>query len=598
MIKHSKIDTFPPSSDPSKIDSTAWNDDHLITKPNDVSAALGIRVVSGDPNGTVSGSLGELARDTLFGQLWINISGGTTWTSFVRADGTPPTSKNLIAMLGDSNFNSMGVDLGGAQRQDALATPNLKVTLDKIYGLAASEPINLVDMGRGPLRIANATAFPGFGPEISFGNEIVTLLNGYGATSTALNMPWLVCDSISGARLKDALPASTYGQATPAFGGLNWYGAFKARIRAAETASGRTLSLLISDLGANDGANTTDANNVAANWVTFWTQFLIDFPDCQLILLQMNPACDAAFNPTLVRPQMVLAASQIPGCRLVIADDLPLGTDDIHYAARRIYTIGGRFAAATRDVMGLVQRTATNPTFLGYGQPEFHPISGSTSTLKPAAYPLTQDKHLQLLMVGSMKNSGTYVDIPSPTVPASGWTQLGNSTQVIGTQTQGFALFSRSTSQTDIDGNDHIPPGAQILLSNDENYCKLFTLFGSGALALDGSVTTFNETSFSTNPFTASGVTTTKDNSLVVIAFVTQGGGLSPDEHFTVSCGTLPDLAIVSDEPYLLNTTGYGVIVFAVGRKATAGATGNITITKSSGFNAAVCGFVAAFRVA
>lgn len=504
----------------------------------------------------------------------------------------------MIAFLGNSNFLSNGASTDNASRQDDVLTANQKCVLDKIYGTSSGEPVPLVDMGRGFLRVANVSTFPGFGPTLSFGKEIFGLLNGFGTAATESNKPWLVDFAISGVRLKDLLPASTYGQATPAFGGLNAYGAFKARVRAAEAASGRTLSTLVSDLGPNDGVVVGDANAVAANWVIFWTQFLIDFPGTQLILLQMNVNCDASFNPTLVRPQIALAASQIAGCRLAIADDQQLNSDNIHYGARRIYTIGQRIAAAQRDQFGLMPRSTAIPAFLGYGQPEFHPVSGSTTTLKPAAYALTQDKNLQLLLCGSMKNSGGYTAIPSPTVPAAGWTQLGNTTQAIGGQTQGVALFSRPVSQADLDTNNHIPPGATILLSNDENYCKLFTLFGAGALALDGTVTTFKETSFSNTPFAAAGVTTAAANSLVVIAFVTQGGGLSPTEHFTVANANLTNLTIVTDEPYGLTTGNFGVLVVAVGTMVAPGPTGNTTLTKSASFNAACCGFTAAFKAA
>lgn len=505
---------------------------------------------------------------------------------------------DLVGLLGDSNFLSNGASTDNSARNDDVTASSSKGVLDKIYGTSASEPVPLVDMGRGPLRVANVSSFPGFGPELSFGREVFDLINGFGATPTTSNAPWHVSFSISGVRLLDLLPAASYGTSTPAFGGLNAYGAFKARVRAAEAASGKKMGTLLSNLGPNDGAVTGDANQVAARWVTLYTQLAIDFPGVQLILLQMNVNCDAAFNPTLVRPQLVLAASQIPGCRLVVWDDRVLNSDNIHGGARAIYTVGQRLAAAYRDVRGIAPRTSQIVAFAGYGQPEFHPASGTTSTLKPAAYALTRDRQLQLLMCGSMKNSGTFVTIPSPTVPASGWTQLGNSSRFASPQTQGFALFSRPTSQADLDANSHNAPGATILLSNDENYCKLFTLFGRGALALDGTVTTFSATSFSTSAFDAAGVTTAVANSLVVIAFVTQGGGLSPTEHFTVANSNLTNLTIVSDEPYGLTTGNFGVLVVAVGTMVTPGATGNTLITPSSGFNAMPCGFTAAFTVA
>jgi hypothetical protein len=508
-------------------------------------------------------------------------------------------NKKVIAFLGDSNFCSMGATTDNMSRQPNVLVPNTSVMLDKIYGTSSSEPVPLTDMGRGFLRASNASSFPGFGPELSFGKEIYDLLNGFGAMPTASNRPWLLSFSIAGVQLSQLLKTSTYGQATPAFGGRNAYGAFVARVQALLATTGRQLGLLIGNLGPNDGADATLASQVAAHWVTLWGQLQGDlgtgFP---LMLLQMNPNADSAFRPTVVRPQIALAASQIPGCALVEQVEPWLNSDNLHLGSRRIWTVGGRMAADARDQLALLPRTTATPAVRGYGEPEMHPVSGSSTTLRPCAYPMTQALDLQLLLCGSMKNSGSYVAIPSPTVPAAGWVQLGNSSQAISGQTQGFALFSRPTSQVDVDTNNRIPPGAVILLSNDESYCKLLTLFGAGALALDGSVITFSETGFSNTAFSASGPTTTKPNALVVIAFVTQGGGLSPTEHFTVSNTNLANLAIVSDEPYGLNTGNFGVLVFAAGTKVTPGAVGNTTITKSASFSAAVCGFVAAFGAA
>lgn len=508
--------------------------------------------------------------------------------------------KRVVVLVGDSNFVSMGVTTDNMSRQPNVIAPNQSVMLDKIYGTSSSEPVPLVDMGRGFLRAANVSSFPGFGPELSFGKELYDLLNGFGTAPTAANRPWLLSWAIAGVQLNQMLKTSTYGTTTPAFGGLNAYGAFLARINALLAMTGYQIALMVSNLGPNDGADATLASQVAAHLVTWWGQIQGDlgtgFP---LLQLQMNPNADSAFRPSTVRPQLALGISQIPGAAIVEQAETWLNTDNLHIRSRGIWTVGGRLAAAgVRDQLGLLPRTTSIPAVLGYGEPEMHPVSGSTTTLKPCAYPMTQAVDLQLLLCGSMKNSGSYTAVPSPTVPASGWTQLGNSSQAISGQTQGFALFSRPVSQADIDTNNRIPPGATILLSNDENYCKLLTLFGAGALALDGSVQTWSETSFSNTAFAAPGPTTTKANALVVIAFVTQGGGLSPNEHFTVSNANLTNLTIVSDEPYTLSTGNFGVLVYAVGTKVTPGAVGNTTITKSASFNAAVCGFTAAFGAA
>lgn len=518
--------------------------------------------------------------------------------------------KRIVIFVGGSNFNSAGVNTDQASRQTDVLTPNMNVMLDKIYGTSSGEPVPLVDMGRGFMRAANASSFPGFGPSLPFAQPFFDLLNGHGAAATAQNRPWALEWSISGVQLFQMLETSTYGESTPAFNApdgspRNAFGAFVARIQALLDSTGLEIALFCSDLGPNDGADVTLAGQVAEHWLAFWASIQsrlgTGFP---LALLQMNPNCDASFRPTTVRPQMALAASQIPGCRLLDRPvPLQLGTDNIHLQARRIYTVGGDFAAAARDQLALLPRTTSIPAVLGYGEPEYtgnNTLDPIPFTAKPASYPLSQDKTLQLLVVGSMQNDGGYTAIPTPTVPASGWTSLGNSTRVVGGQTQGFALFSRAMSQTDIDTNGRIPPGAQILLSNQEDYCKLFALLGptGKSLVLDGTVQTWSETSFTNNAFNAPGPTTAIANALVVLAFVTQGGGASPTEHFTVANANLENLVIVSDEPYALTTTNYGVLVFAAGTKVTPGAVGNTTITKSAGFNAMVCGFTAAFGAA
>jgi hypothetical protein len=499
----------------------------------------------------------------------------------------------LLVLLGNSNHNSQGVSTDGSARQDGVLTADTRFVMDKIYGTSSGEPVPLVDMGRGSLRVANVSTFPGFGPERFFGPEIFTLLNGFGTAATFANKPWLVCVSISGVRLLDSLKASSYGTSTPAFGGSNFYTYFVNRVKAARADSGREIGALISDLGPNDGANVSDANQVAARWVQMWSDLQSDlgtgFP---LVLLQMNPNVDASFNPSLVRPQLVTAASSIAGCRLVIPDGLSLNSDNIHYGARRIATVGGMYAAAVRDVRGLTPRTSTVVAMYGYGQPEYSSSSSGAITFKPFPYPMTQDGQVQLLVTGSMKNSGGYVTIPSPTVPASGWTQQVNSTQAFGGQTQGFALFSRPTAQADIDANNHLPPNAQILLSNDENYCKLFTVFGPSFPVLRN-FTFFSRGSFSNANQTVASINSTRPNALVVLAFVTQGGGASLTESFTVTNANLTNLTVFSDEPYGLFTSNFGILVVAVGTMVAPGAIGVTTISQTNpSLNFAACGCI------
>lgn len=513
--------------------------------------------------------------------------------------GNGEAPRSLYVFWGNSNFGSMGVTTDQSARQDHVLISDPRFVLDKIYGTSSGEPIPLTDMGRGPLRPANVSAFPGFGPEQFFGPEIFTLLNGFGAGATESNKPWLLSVSVAGARLLDALKSSGYGTATPEFGGSNFYTAFVNRVKAARTDSGREIGAMFSDWGPNDGANPTDANQIAARWIQLWSDLQSDlgfgFP---LILLQMNPAADASFNPSLVIPQQVLAVAGIPGSRLVVPTRLALNSDNIHYGARSIGTLGTDFAAAVRDTRGMPARTSAIVAVRGYGQPQYSSASTGAVTFKPFPNGMTQDGDVLLVLAGSMKNVGGFTSIPAPTVPASGWTTVtGSSRQqaLPGGQTQGFALFARQVTQTDLDGNNHLPPDSQILLSNDENYCKTFTLFGPTRFPVLRNFTPFSATSFANTPFSVASINTTRPNALVVLAFVTQGGGVSPNESFTITNPNLTNITVVTDEPYGLFTGNFGVLVFVTGTMPSPGPIGVTTITQNNvSFNFATCGFIGA----
>lgn len=512
---------------------------------------------------------------------------------------------NLVWVLGDSNWGGQGVLPSAASRENQVLTSDPNCVYDCVYATASSEPLTMVDIGRGALRVQNAAAIPGFGPELSFGREFFALVNGFGATPTALNAPWIVKTAIAGVQVNQTLPASTYGTTSPALGGVNWYTFAKNRVLSACAASGRKLGLVLGYLGANDGADGTLKTQVAAHWATLMAQIRTDFgAQAQLVLMNVHPGTSGAFDPTTVRAQLALAATSIAGCRLIDPSYLPLLGDNIHYGADPEWVIGGHLAAAAADQLGVRRRTSSSVAVLGYGVAAFTASSFSPPvSLTPPAHPLTADGHLVLAIVGSMKNSGSYVTIPTPTVPASGWTQLGNTNQAMGgTQHQGFALFSRPVAQADM-AADGRPPGATIALSNDENYVQLLTLLGPldatgkpRSIVLDGSVTPFQFSSFASS-FVAGGVTATA-GSLVVIVMVTQGGGPGASEAFAAVNANLTGLALVKDSPYLMSTSNYGIITVWAGY-ATSGATGNTTITSALGSGLGPsCGFTAAFKAA
>lgn len=506
---------------------------------------------------------------------------------------------NLTWELGDSNWGGQGVLPSAASRENQVLTPNPNCVFDCVYSTASSEPLTMVDIGRGSLRAQNAAAIPGFGPELSFGREFYTLRNGFGSTPTAFNVPWIVKTAIAGVQVNQTLPASSYGTTSPALGGVNWYTFAKNRVLSACAASGRSLGLVIGYLGANDGADGTLKTQVAAHWVTLAAQIRTDFgSQVQFVLMSVHSGTSGAFDPTTVRAQLALAATSIAGCRIIDPSYLPLLGDAIHFGADPEWVIGGALAAAAADQLGMQRRTSPVVAVRGYGVAAFTAAAFSPpASLTPPAFPLTQNGDLVLAAVYSMKNSGSYVTIPTPTVPASGWTSLGNSNQAMGgTQHQGFALFSRPVAQADMAADGH-PPGSTIALSNDENAIQLITLFGpSGrAIVIDGSVTSFAFASFSAS-FVAGGVTAVA-GSLVVIVMVTQGGGPGASEAFTATNANLTGLTLLKDSPYAMSTSNFGIITVWYGY-ALGGATGNTTIQTASAGLGPSCGFTAAFKAA
>jgi lysophospholipase L1-like esterase len=588
MIKHAKVNTNPDSSDPSKIRPSDWNNDHQIDDPIALSAALGIKVVAGDPNGTVSGSVGDLARDTVLGQLWLNTSGGSAWTSLVRADGGEAQPNTMFAVIGDSNVPSAGVNTDKAAGENDVFVPKFYGVLDMTYAIGSSEPLTMIDKGTGALRIKNAGASYGYGPELSFAKEMYDLLNGAGTAPTTNNTPWFAAFGISGIELKQWLPGSTYGQTS--FSGTNLYNTWKTRMQVLLAASGRKLGGIIISLGGNDATNSPDANAVAANMVTLATQIRADFGQQVVIVWwKLHAQADLGTVPfrDTVRAQQVAGAAAIPMCRLISQDDRTLLSDFLHLGADEIWTMGGRSASAMADLLGLQRRRTSLVAVRGYGTPDY-----DKATLTPPAYPLTQDGDTELLFASSTWLSGTPTAIPTP----AGWTQIGSSSSTASGETEEFALFTRSVLQAELDANGGVPASVSITPGGTETKAQRFTLFGPNRFpTLDGSTVAFAGGAFGTGAVSAGGVTTTSPNDAVLTFISGEANTAGPgSQHFTVTnANTAPSK--VKDATYLItSTTNSGSIAVYYGIKIAASATGATSITPAVTTNP--CGFTGAWK--
>lgn len=591
-IRHAKVSTKPASSDPTVVGGPDWNADHVID-PVALGSAMHLQITSADPNGVLTGP--GLALDLAHSQLYIS-TGGTTWVSLVRSDGGSPLPATAFAWFGDSNTIGMGATTDNAVRWNnvvsgASPVPNTSVGFNCIYSAASTEPLTLVDMGTGDLRVSNVSSFPGYGQELSAGQALFDLLNGVGTVATTGNKPWFIKFGISGVELRQLLPASTYGTATPGFGGLNAYNYFRTRTQAVLAGAGRRLGGIFITAGGNDGANATDAGNVAANMNTLVAQLRADFgPQLAVVFvrLNVNVSPSITFASTVIS-QLNTAATQIANSKLMVIDAYPMASDQLHYKADPVWDMGLQFLEAMRRLIGVQSRTVTVPTIVGYGTPAYNNAGGA---LKPFGYNLAVHGDLELMFVAAMKNSG------SPTASsgwtAAGWTQVGNGAQAIGGQTQEWALFSRPLFQADLDANSGMPPQVSITTGNDENYAVRVAVRGPTLFpTVDGSAVSYAATSFGSTGISAAGVTTTTANDAVLVFVASQGGGSSPTEHMTASNATISP-ALVFDAPLVQNTSNFGLLALFAGRKATAGATGTTTVTPS--INANPSGFTVAIK--
>lgn len=487
---------------------------------------------------------------------------------------------NAWAFLGDSNALNMGTTTDNAVRWNNVVDSNNSIVPDPRgvivvrYSTASTEPLTIVDQGTQTLRAHNASSLPGFGPELSFAEQMFDLLAGVGATPTASNRPLIIVDGISGVELKQALPASTFGQSTPAFGGLNWYGAWKARTLSALAVANRTLAGIVITLGGNDGSNGTDAAAVGANMQTLAAQIRADFgAQVAIVWVKLHVSANTP-NTATVRTQMVAGAAAIPNCRLIVIDSYPINGDLLHFKANPVWDMGLQMLEAMRQLRGIVARRVTQPTVIGYGTPDFDKPGGA---LTPHGYPLAKHGDLELAFVAAMKNSGSAT--ASSTWTASGWTLAASGAQAIGGQTQEFALFTRNVLQTDLDANNGLPAAFSCTTGNDENYAVRVCVRGPNLFpTVDGSIVSYAATAFGTGAVNAAGPTTAGTNSLVLTFVCGQGGGSSATIHFTASNATTSP-ALVIEAPLVQTTTNFGLLGLFAGQKSTPGAAGTTAIT-------------------
>lgn len=563
MIKHSKFDGAPPSSDPSKIDSTAWNDGHIITDPAAVSASLGFPVVSGDPNGTVSATRGSIARDTALGQLWLNISGSTTgdtgsvWTTLLRADGGSATPTTFVAEIGDSNEFGLGSDGSKAAGEFQMLVPDPNTIYNSYFALNDNDPPTFTEQTTGALRSVNQGGVDKCGPEITMGPVL--------ERAFAPAAPWIAKMCVVGSTIAQWTPSSTFYLAST---GKNLYATWRDRMRPLLAAAGRRLGACSVNLGSADAINSTDANNVTANMIEFMDQVRADFGNQVVFAWGKVHVALAEPNVTTVRAQQV-AVVGYPNFRLIDCDDLNENSDLIHFPVNDEFLYGQRKGFAILDMMGYPrQAMTTTPQMLGYGVPTV-----GSGSLVCRAWPGSADGHTMFGFVASVWTSGSPIDCPTP----SGWTLVTNGTCTVSGETARYSLFSRSVLQADIDANGGRLPTVTFSPGGNENVAQLFTVGAKRRFVTAAHAAAFTTVASGTGPFSAGGVTTVtgEDNALVMVFVAAQAGSLGAGNVVTATNSTLTGFARIKDAPYgmpdsnFVNLAAFGGMLPAHGSSGT-----------------------------
>lgn len=585
-IRHAKICTQPAGSDPNQIGCPDWNADHVIDQTA-FGQAIHILVVNGDPNGTVTGSVGDLARDTT-GQLWLNTTGGTTWTAFVRADSGQTAPRKVFLLRTDSNGMGAGTETDQDDPADAVNTPNTNVNLVKIYTTNFSEPVTPINMGTGALRVEGF--FPAHGPELAIGFELNRIFNGTTVPDSAHKL-WIDQMSIHSSTLANWMQGSTAGTLSPLLGGSNLDGDSNARGLTTLAASSGAAAAMFTMLGTNDASNSTDAGNLGTNIAAFETRQRSIY-GAQLLfvwtVIQSTITNPPFPSEATARANQIAALQAATGTALVYAEDIPTIDDFAHFTSIGEQVLGARDAFAYVRLAGLRERTVTTPTVVGFSPATYngsaHGLSGFTgaagATIRAWPWQGSTDHDLVIMPVFS-GSIGAGSSIPTP----SGYTL--SATQIASTDAGGVgnhvALFTKQVLQADLDANTPstggpgFPASVTVTPGGAQFVTKPFTVrAASGTPAFDGAATAFTHTAVDTAAVTAGGVTTTAPGRTIFI-LVTAWSAVG--QSFTVTNGSLTGLAQVYGAQYPSSSGNFLYIGLWTGTLAGTGASGNSTVT-------------------
>jgi hypothetical protein len=465
------------------------------------------------------------------------------------------TVSPMILIIGDSNAIGQAVT-DKADPAFNVTSPITQITYDKHYSQAASDPPVFSDL-QGSLQPYSIGGTAGLGFQISLGQAVL----GAGLRPVMVEM------AVSGTSCAQWQVASGYPTTGPSL-----YNLMVTRVHALETQYRAKVAAVVVVLGGNDGANTTDANNLQANTLATATALRSSFGATIPIIWNKININTNITNLATIRSQQAAAFVADPNITPIDNDDLGLLTDFLHFNAESYIALGHRMAFAILDKLLVARaRPLVFPRVVGFG-----PASYGPSNNTPYSWGGSLNGDLEILAVYTLTAAGTNNAITTP----SGWTLIsGTSTTSAGSgSTTRVAFYSRAVTTTMLNANGGHTAATTVTSANTINSCRIFTVRGPNlSPTVDLGLSSVNN-AFQTG-LSLSAITTTAANENVVI--IAGGFRTNFNQNPMVVTGSVASLTDLEEANRDNGDSNFITIACWDSTLAAAGSTGAVTCTFS-----------------
>lgn len=473
----------------------------------------------------------------------------------VGAVGSNP--QPLVLMFGDSQIPGEAPTDACDPASNCTATQSTTyVQFNKHYAQSAADPpVYQTDL-TGGVRPYAIGSTPGMGLEISIGQEL-----------TNLHKPSvLAVFGIAGMSCAQSLPASAYPTTPP-----NISSQLITRIHGLESSLGAKATVALISDGNNDGANATDAGNLATNSATLASSLRANFPGITIAWIKINAdtvnAAGFTFESTAITNQATFFSGD-PTILSIFNDDRPLQSDHAHFTADTYLTVGQRFVHVALPALGLSEpRPATFPAVVGWGPQMF---SAGTST-SPPSWGRAQANDLEILVDISLTASGVNNALTTPT----GWTLIGTTSSASGGATTRAGFYQRNVDAAMVAANHGFTAPTTVAAANSNEFSEIITVRSP----TPGSTPTIEASQLSVNnafgtSLTDTGVTTLGPNRTIVM--ITAGFRTNATANtVTITDASLSNITPIKNGTRDSGLSNFGTIDVQTGNLATAGSSGS-----------------------